>query len=185
MSMVTEDAMTPSRDGMATVTTEQCKTSAIREGDVIYRCGMRLLVDREIREHIAYDEDTVWSTSAVIENWDQVADSVGNLALVDGSGRRRWTIQGNDLAIWTREVRTEQVPTIEVGDYVVRNFDLTGQPYKVAAVYKNGNLRASYKPGYSYQGPSAMFVKVPPCASGLHAAGHGPISCKHCNPRDR
>ncbi|OHU47317.1 hypothetical protein BKG82_27075 [Mycobacteroides chelonae] len=80
---------------------------------------------------------------------------------------------------------TTAVTTIEVGDYVVRDIDLAGQPYKVMAVYKNGNLRASDKPGFSYHGPATAFLKVPACASGLHAAGYGPVSCRQCHPRAR
>ncbi|WP_131806852.1 hypothetical protein [Mycobacteroides abscessus] len=92
---------------MATVTTDECKTSDIREGDVIRHFGMRLRVDREMREYYWPDVDfltgPVWSTSALIENWDEVASYVGNLARIDESGQRRWTIQGNNLAKWMRE----------------------------------------------------------------------------------
>lgn len=92
---------------MTTAMTEECNTSAIRVGDVIHHFCLRLKVDREIREVRSLYSDrggTVWATSALIENWDQVADYVGDLADVDDSGRRRWTIQGNNFATWTREV---------------------------------------------------------------------------------
>jgi hypothetical protein len=85
-----------------TATASKCTTSDIRVGDVIHHFGMRLLVDQEMREINSRSSGPVWVTSALIENWDQVAGYVGNLAEVDESGRRRWRIQGNTRAEWTR-----------------------------------------------------------------------------------
>lgn len=83
---------------------EQINTSALRAGDVIYHFGLRLRIDREIRELGGDGDEATRATSALIENWDKVAGFVGDLALIDESGGRRWTVKGNNRAIWTREL---------------------------------------------------------------------------------
>ncbi|MFV8160733.1 hypothetical protein ACNQVK_01020 [Mycobacterium sp. 134] len=94
-------------NGQRATALEAINTSAINVGDVIHHFGLQLLVDHEVH-HATHQYNNrggiVKTTSARIENWDQVAGYVGNLAHVDEDGTHRWTIQGNDLAIWMREV---------------------------------------------------------------------------------
>ncbi|AMS00986.1 hypothetical protein SEA_LOSER_90 [Mycobacterium phage Loser] len=76
-------------------------------GDIVWHFGMRLRIVTEPREtnHPKNEYSPTIAARAVIENWDDVKDFVGNLADVDSEGRRTWTVQGNGLARYSREVK--------------------------------------------------------------------------------
>lgn len=93
---------------------ETVPTSALRLGDLVQNDMMRLRIDRELHQtHHAVDKwGKTWATSAVIENFQEIQEAARNgndhaafiIALADkrGADDGRWTIQGNDLARWSR-----------------------------------------------------------------------------------
>lgn len=101
---------------------ETVNTSQLRTGDVVHTHGMRLLVDREVESYLDghVPVKTVYRTSAKVTNATELDDPfiVHHMMAetYDHASRRwtrsadlndaRWTIQGNDFATWTREVRS-------------------------------------------------------------------------------
>lgn len=92
-------------------------THELREGDVVYDDGMVLLIDQPIvdSDQDNYAPPVRW-TSALITNWDEITDPFirrhAGSDMWDKDLRewrwvetRRWTIQGNGNARWSREVR--------------------------------------------------------------------------------
>lgn len=87
-------------------TYESISPHDFKRGDIITHYGMRLRIVTEPREtnHPINEHSPTISAQAVIENWEDVKDFVGNLAEVDASGNRMWTVQGNGLARYSRKV---------------------------------------------------------------------------------
>lgn len=101
--------------------TETISTDHLRQGDVVHHHGMRLVIDVAIDTFPAPGPapETVYYSPALISNWDEIeaqaaiddAEDICNgsaqfiraHADTDADGNRRWTIQGNRLALWTRE----------------------------------------------------------------------------------
>jgi hypothetical protein len=111
---------------------ETITTHDIRQGDIIWSNGMRLLIDSEPQVSKAhpvtdYGGECIW-VKALITNWDEIVadadefpggvssmvrsfvrDDMAPNGHAARNGRRltepRWTIQGNGLADWAREVQ--------------------------------------------------------------------------------
>jgi hypothetical protein len=86
--------------------TEAITTHDIKLGDIIWMSGLRLRVATEPRQtnHPINEYSPTLAADAIIENWEDVKSYVGNLATVGEDGLRHWTVQGNGLAQWAREV---------------------------------------------------------------------------------
>ena len=86
---------------------EDITTHDIRKGDIVWNFGMRLQIVSEPTQtnHPINEYSPTLAATAVITNWDEVKDFVGNLAEVDAEGNRTWGVQGNGLARWSREVQ--------------------------------------------------------------------------------
>lgn len=89
-------------------------TSELRDGDVVLRHGLRILIDRPFQVSACHGDlhGGVRYSAGLILNLDEVlADDPGMAAYVGienadrTPGEPRWTIQGNDLATWAVEVR--------------------------------------------------------------------------------
>ncbi|MFI5782614.1 hypothetical protein [Nocardia sp. NPDC051570] len=105
----------------STVTaTEKVSTDRLRHGDVVLNHGMRLIIDQPIQTRTEDSGDTVYSTSAVVANREGITSQAAaerEAGIINGrarfiqartetrTGTPRWTIQGNRLAHWYREVR--------------------------------------------------------------------------------
>lgn len=85
---------------------EEVNTHAIKCGDVVWMSGLRLRVISEpkVTNHPVNEYSPTLAADAVIENWDDVKSYVGNLSEVGADGLRHWSVQGNGLARWSREV---------------------------------------------------------------------------------
>lgn len=101
---------------------ESVVTSALRVGDIVHLDGMRLIIDQPLNGHDDQSRrnpnsrfDTTYWTAARIDNWAElkqrataeIADHIANGAATFITRRaedQRWTIQGNDLATWNREI---------------------------------------------------------------------------------
>ncbi|ASR86538.1 hypothetical protein SEA_CHANGELING_86 [Mycobacterium phage Changeling] len=102
-----DDITLPADEAPAKVTYEEITTHDIRLGDIVWSFGMRLEIVTEPQEtnHPKNEySPTLWSR-AIITNWDDVKDFVGNLADTDDEGNKTWAVQGNGLARWSREVK--------------------------------------------------------------------------------
>lgn len=92
----------------ATDTRLTLNTSELQLGDVVHTHGMRVELDRTIRTVDRGDDLAVYVTAGLVLNADEVI-AAGQVPAgyldTDEGGRRRWTIQGNELATWavTRE----------------------------------------------------------------------------------
>ncbi|MGX1779207.1 hypothetical protein ACWIGW_44370 [Nocardia brasiliensis] len=100
-------------------TYEQARTDQLRQGDIIMNDGMRLIIDRPLTSTQATGTPT-YSTEARIDNWAELvaqaeadkSDRIVNSSAAfivhhaerDEHGDHRWTIQGNSLALWFREI---------------------------------------------------------------------------------
>ncbi|MFB8281912.1 hypothetical protein [Nocardia colli] len=90
--------------------TESVSTDQLNTGDVVYNHGMRLVIDQEITSCPGTGNNTIYRTSARIDNWAEMverAESDPTIAgfIVRQSPQQRWVIQGNELARWGREIR--------------------------------------------------------------------------------
>ena len=99
------------------VVTRTLKTSELREGDIVLEHGMRVRLDSGVRTPES-EHGTVYSRPGTVLNLDEVREAkiIPPSFLGDGEkwveGRGwttdrddSWTVQGNDLAHWTVEVR--------------------------------------------------------------------------------
>jgi hypothetical protein len=89
--------------------TETVKTSELRVGDVVWNYGMRTELRSEPRIFEGYNSGTTYAFTGTVTNAREFdkggprEDSyIAYFMHVDGDV---WTIQGNDLATWQREVK--------------------------------------------------------------------------------
>ena len=95
---------------------EVVPTSELREGDVVFNHGMRLRLG-PVHVYDEFPRLPVYASVAVVEN-EEEAVAQGTVprswmhrdVFVNGRWTRSpeatWTVQGNELARWTREVRS-------------------------------------------------------------------------------
>jgi hypothetical protein len=85
------------------------KTSELKTGDVVNCHGMRCLIDGEMtvstNHPVARDGSRCrYYRALVLNRHDVPVDAVPFGWTNEGDGTHRWTIQGNDLAVWAVEV---------------------------------------------------------------------------------
>lgn len=91
-------------------------TSELRRGDIVNCHGMRCLIDREIEVSRSHpdrpgvgDGKTRWTQARVLNRRDVPCEAVPMSWTLDWDrngtpdGTHRWTIQGNDNALWAVE----------------------------------------------------------------------------------
>lgn len=89
------------------VVTERMSTDQLAEGDVLMHHGMLLrLENRTTYPPQRLERGYVYCFHGVILNFDEIDDSFIRACATDGrpgtSDKPVWTVQGNELAVWTR-----------------------------------------------------------------------------------
>jgi len=85
-------------------------TSVLKQGDIVNCHGMRCLIDRPVLKSTSHPKEAdVRYTRALVLNPGEVPAVPASFIAPDpsrgdGPNEHRWTIQGNDLAIWHVEV---------------------------------------------------------------------------------
>jgi len=104
------------REQMTMARLEIKTTPELKQGDIVWDHGMKMLIDQPMRRSKSHPGNNTFYTQALVLNRDEVPDSVVNIGWTADwdrtqrtdaprphNGEHRWTIQGNELSRWSVE----------------------------------------------------------------------------------